>query len=125
MAIYSQKANPNATNSELDAKVIVKQPKLNSFQLDEVVEQYAELVLDRMDMKDLEQYVYDSLSDYYGKMSQTELREHIIEMENSGDPTDNLFDELAENVTITDLMKEKDSDENNSGMQTFIPGFHD
>ena len=125
MTNYQQSANPNATNSELDAKVIVKQPKLNSFQLDEVVEQYAELVLDRMDMKDLEQYVYDSLSDYYGKMSQTELREHIIEMENSGDPTDNLFDELAENVTITDLMKEKDSDENNSGMQTFIPGFHD
>ena len=125
MAIYSQNANPNATNSELDAKVIVKQPKLNSFQLDEVVEQYAELVLDRMDMKDLEQYVYDSLSDYYGKMSQTELREHIIEMENSGDPTDNLFDELVENVTITELMKEKDSDEDNTCMQTFIPGFHD
>ena len=125
MAIYSQNANPNATNSELDAKVIVKQPKLNSFQLDEVVAQYAELVLDRMDMKDLEQYVYDSLSDYYGKMSQTELREHIIEMENSGDPTDNLFDELVENVTITELMKEKDSDEDTSGMQTFIPGFHD
>ena len=127
MTNYQQSANPNATNSELDAKVIVKQPKLNSFQLDEVVEQYAELVLDRMDMKDLEQYVYDSLSDYYGKMSQTELREHIIEMENSGDPTDNLFDELAENVTITDLMKEKDSDEDTRsfGMQTFIPGFHD
>ena len=125
MAIYSQNANPNATNSELDAKVIVKQPNLNSFQLDEVVEQYAELVLDRMDMKDLEQYVYDSLSDYYGKMSQTELREHIIEMENSGDPTDNLFDELVENVTITELMKEKDSDEDNTCMQTFIPGFHD
>ena len=125
MAIYSQKANPNATNSELDAKVIVKHPNLTSLQLDEVRDQYAEIVLDRMDYKDLEQYVYDSLSDYYGKMSQTELREHIIEMENSGDPTDNLFDELAENVTITDLMKEKDSDENNSGMQTFIPGFHD
>ena len=109
MAIYSQKANPNATNSELDAKVIVKHPNLSSLQLDEV----------------REQYVYDSLSDYYGKMSQTELREHIIEMENSGDPTDNLFDELVENVTITELMKEKDSDEDTSGMQTFIPGFHD
>ena len=125
MTNYQQTANPNATNSELDAKVIVKVPDLNSLQLDEVREQYAEIVLDRMDYKDLEQYVYDSLSDYYGKMTQTELREHIVEMENSGDPTDNLFDELAENVTITDLMKEKDSDEDNSGMQTFIPGFHD
>ena len=125
MAIYSQNANPNATNSELDAKVIVKHPNLTSLQLDEVRDQYAEIVLDRMDYKDLEQYVYDSLSDYYGKMSQTELREHIIEMENSGDPTDNLFDELVENVTITELMKEKDSDEDNTYMQTFIPGFHD
>ena len=99
--------------------------KLNSFELDDIVEQYSEICLDRMDYQQLEQYVYDSLIDYYGKMSQTELREHIIEMENSGDPTDNLFDELAENVTITDLMKEKDSDEDTSGMQTFIPGFHD
>ena len=39
-------------------------------------------------------------------MSQTELRDHIIELENSGDPTDNLFDELAENVTLSELMKE-------------------
>ena len=31
-------------------------------------------------------------------MGKTELREHIIEMENSGCPEDNLFDELADNV---------------------------
>ena len=118
-------ANPNATNSELDAKVVVNNYKLNSSQLDEVAEQYSEIVLDRMNTRDLEEFVYESLINRFSKMSQTELREHIIEMENSGDPTDNLFDELAENVTITDLMKEKDSDEDTSGMQTFIPGFHD
>ena len=99
MTNYQQSANPNATNSELDAKVIVKQPKLNSFQLDEVVEQYAELVLDRMDMKDLEQYVYDSLTDYYGKMTQNELKEHINEMEDDLGNEDNMFDELVDNVT--------------------------
>ena len=44
--------------------------KLTSAQFDDVVEQYAEIVLDRMDYKDLEQYVYDSLTDYYGKMSE-------------------------------------------------------
>ena len=125
MTNYQQSANPNATNSELDAKVIVKQPKLNSFQFDGVVEQYAEIVLDRMDYQALEQYVYDSLTDYYGKMTQTELREHINEMEDDLGNEDNMFDELVENVTITELMKEKDSDEDNSGMQTFIPGFHD
>ena len=72
--------------------------KLNEFELDDVVQSYSEICLDRMDYQQLEQYVYDSLIDYYGKMSQTELRDHIIEMENSNDPTDNLFDELVDNV---------------------------
>tara|TARA_B100001250_G_scaffold59142_1_gene46049 strand:- start:1025 stop:1351 length:327 start_codon:yes stop_codon:yes gene_type:complete len=99
-------ANPNATNSELDAKVVVNNYKLNSSQLDEVAEQYSEIVLDRMNTRDLEEFVYESLIDRFSKMSQTELRDHIIELENSGDPTDNLFDELAENVTLSELMKE-------------------
>ena len=73
--------------------------KLTDAQFDGVVEQYAEIVLDRMDYKDLEQYVYDSLTDYYGKMTQNELRDHIVEMENSGCPEDNMFDELVDNVT--------------------------
>ena len=73
--------------------------KLTDLQFDEVVEQYADIVLDRMDYKDLEQYVYDSLTDYYGKMTQNELRDHIVEMENSGCPEDNMFDELVDNVT--------------------------
>ena len=125
MEIYSQKANPNATNSELDAKVIVKHPRLNSFQFSEVIEQYVDIVVDRMDTQELLEYVTNDLLNRFDNMSQIELREHIIEMENSGDPTDNLYDELAENVTIRDLMKEKDSDEDNTCMQTFIPGFHD
>ena len=99
-------ANPNATNSELDAKVVVNNYKLNSSQLDEVAEQYSEIVLDRMNTRDLEEFVYESLINRFSKMSQTELRDHIIELENCGDPTDNLFDELAENVTLSELMKE-------------------
>ena len=70
----------------------------NAAQLDAIIEQYAEIQVDRMDYSQLEQYVYDSLIDYYSKMGKTELREHIIEMENSGCPEDNLFDEHAENV---------------------------
>ena len=73
--------------------------KLTDLQFDGVVEQYAEIVLDRMDYQALEQYVYDSLTDYYGKMTQNELRDHIVEMENSGCPEDNMFDELVDNVT--------------------------
>ena len=99
--------------------------KLTSAQFDELCEQYSEIVVDRMETADLVEYVMNDLQNRYSQMSQTELREHIIEMENSGDPTDNLFDELVENVTITELMKEKDSDEDTSGMQTLIPGFHD
>ena len=70
----------------------------NAAQLDAIIEQYTDIVLERMDYQALEQYVYDSLIDYYSKMSKVELKEHIIEMENSGCPEDNLFDEIAENV---------------------------
>ena len=72
---------------------------LTDLQFDGVVEQYAEIVLERMDSKDLEQYVYDSLTDYYGKMTQNELKEHINEMEDDLGNEDNMFDELVDNVT--------------------------
>ena len=32
-------------------------------------------------------------------MTQNELREYILEMEDSGCPEDNMFDELVDNVT--------------------------
>ena len=42
---YSRTANPNATNSELDAKVIIKhQPELTETQRDELTEQFVEIV---------------------------------------------------------------------------------
>ena len=72
---------------------------LTDAQFDGVVEQYTEIVLDRMDYQALEQYVYDSLTDYYGKMTQNELKEHINEMEDDLDNEDNMFDELVDNVT--------------------------
>ena len=72
---------------------------LTDAQFDGVVEQYTEIVLDRMDYQALEQYVYDSLTDYYGKMTQNELKEHINEMEDDLGNEDNMFDELVDNVT--------------------------
>ena len=40
-------ANPDATNSELDAKVIIKnQPELTESQRDELTEQFVEIVVD-------------------------------------------------------------------------------
>ena len=88
---YSGKANPNATNSELDAKRIIKH--LNDAQHDAVAEQFAELVVDGMDMKTLVQYVYDDLIDYYEKLDEHELKEQIDEYD------EDLFDELLDNVT--------------------------
>ena len=73
--------------------------KLTSAQFDDVVEQYAEIVCDRMDTADLEAYVMEDLMDRYGMMSEAELRDHIIEIENSGCSEDNLFDELVDNLT--------------------------
>ena len=42
--MIQQSANPNATNSELDAKKIVKNVQLTSLQHNQLVEQYVELV---------------------------------------------------------------------------------
>ena len=62
---YSQSANPNATNSELDAKKIVKNVQLTSTQRDEIAQQFAELVVDGMDYKSMEQYIYDNMMEYF------------------------------------------------------------
>ena len=67
--------------------------KITSTQHNEIAEQFAELVVDGMDMKTLVQYVYDDLIDYYEKCDENELREQIDDY----DPE--LFDELLDNVT--------------------------
>jgi len=99
---YSKEANPNATNSELDAKRIIK--RLNDAQFDSVAEQFAELVVEGMDMKTLVQYVYDDLIDYYEKCDQDELREQI----DNYDPE--LWEELVDNVQDVTVL-----DTNNTG----------
>ena len=53
-------------------------------QYDALVETYTEMVMDRMDIRDLEQYVREDLTDYYENMTEHELIEHVVEME--GDP---------------------------------------
>ena len=95
---YSQKANPNATNSELDAKLIITHKQLTSAQKDELIEQYVEIEVDRMSYEELAEFVTETLMKDYGKMSQIELREYILEFEN-GSPEDNLYDELVDNIT--------------------------
>ena len=93
MTIYRQSANPNATNSELDAKKIVKNVQLNNDQFGELVQQFVELQVDNMDTKTMMEWITDELIFQYGKLSNEELRERVDCFD------EDLFDELVDNVT--------------------------
>ena len=102
----SQSARQNATNSELDAKKIVTHSGLTSAQRDEVIEQFVELITDNMDTKDLVRYVSDSMTEYFEKLSDSELKEDIDNND------EELYDELVNNVTNETVL-----DINNTGGQ--------
>lgn len=78
--------------------------KLNSTQHNEIAEQFAELVVDGMDMKTLVQYVYDDLIEYYEKCDQEELRELVDEYD------DEMWDDMVDDVTNETVL-----DINNTG----------
>ena len=103
---YSGNANPNATNSELDAKTIITHKELTPSQKYDLISQYCEIVVDGMDMKTLIQYVSDDLIHFYeNKCDDVELKDYIIEMEHTFDNLDSgqeLYDELVDNVTHED-----------------------
>ena len=107
MTNYSQSANPNATNSELDAKKIIIHNELNSRQRNELIEQYVELVVDNMDTKDLVRYAQEQLTDYFNKLSDSEIKEDIDCY------NDELYSELIDNIKSDYCEGE------------FIPNFHD
>ena len=107
MTKYSQSANPNATNSEQDAKKIITNKELNSSQRDELIEQYVELVVDNMDTKDLVRYAQEQLTDYFNKLSDSEIKEDIDCY------NDELYSELIDNIKSDYCEGE------------FIPNFHD
>ena len=92
-------ANPNATNSEMDSKTIIK-PSLTNAQRDTVIEQYVELVVDNMDTKDLVRYAIDGITEYIEKLSDSELKEEV------GNYDEDLYDELVDNATY---IAEKDA----------------
>ena len=102
--MIQQSANPNATNSELDAKKIVKNVQLNNDQLSELKREFAELVVDNMDTKSLVQFVYDNLLLDYKQYNQHEMRETVDEYD------EELCDELVDNVTNETVL-----DTNNNG----------
>ena len=93
--MIQQSANPNATNSELDAKKIVKNVQLNNDQFGELVQQFVELQVDNMDTKTMAEWITDELIFQYGKLTNEELKERV----NCYDDNDGLFEELVDNVT--------------------------
>ena len=97
---YSQSANPDATNSELDAKVVVNNYQLNSSQKDKLIEQYVELVVDNMDTKTMMQYITDDLRCHFESVSLNELKDEVDNFD------EELYNELVENVLISELCEE-------------------
>ena len=87
-------ANPDATNSELDAKKIVNNVQLTSAQRDQLIEQFVEIQVDNMDTQTLVEFVTDLLIDDYSKFTDSELKERIDVFND-----DSLYDELVDNVT--------------------------
>ena len=102
---YSQKANPDATNSELDAKKIVKNVQLTSAQRDQLIEQFVEIQVDSMDHQSLYEWVTDILTNDYDKLTDSELKERIDCYDDDG-----LYEELVDNVTNETVL-----DVNNTG----------
>ena len=95
------KANPNPTNSEMDSKTIIKHPRLNDGQRDELIQQYAELCIDSMDHKDMYQFVYNTLVEDLDKLSDSELEDEIrysFDEETLNDLVDSVQD-----VTVLDI----------------------
>ena len=93
-------ANPDATNSEMDSKTILKPINLTNDQFGELVQQFVELQVDNMDTKTMMEWITDELIYQYGKLSNDELKER-------GDCFDEeLYGQMVEDILITDLMKE-------------------
>ena len=78
--------------------------KLNDQQIYDIIEQYVEVKVDRMDTQELVEHVTQDLTDWYSDFTLDELKD-TIELHDEG-----LFDELVDNVTNETVL-----DTNNNG----------
>ena len=90
---YSAKANPNATNSEMDSKRIITHKDVTDDQIYDIIKQYVEIKVDRMDTQELIERVTQDLTDWYSDFTLDELKD-AIDVNDDG-----LYDELVDNVT--------------------------
>ena len=77
---------------------------LNSNQRNQIAEQFAELVVDGMDIKTMEQYIFDNMMEYFCKLTADELEEEVYNHD------EELWEELVDNVTNETVL-----DTNNNG----------
>ncbi len=91
---YSQKANPNATNSEMDSKIIKPFVQLSSEQRNELIEQFVEIQLDNMTTQDLYELASEYVTNSFDRLTDIEIKERIESLHDA-----ELYDELVENVT--------------------------
>ena len=78
--------------------------ELNSNQRNQIAEQFAELVVDGMDIKTMEQYIFDNMMEYFSKLTADELEEEVYNHD------EELWEELVDNVTNETVL-----DINNTG----------
>ena len=102
---YSQKANPNATNSELDSKRIITHKELTSAQRDELIEQFVEIQVDNMDHQCLYELATEYITNSLDRLTDSEIKERIETLYDA-----ELYDELVDNVTNETVL-----DINNTG----------
>jgi len=67
--------------------------ELTSTQRNKIAEQFAELVVDGMDTKDLVRYVFADMMDHFVSLTADELEEEIYNFD------EELWEELVDNVT--------------------------
>ena len=97
----SRKANPNATNSELDAKVIIQHSDITSKQREDVIEQFVEIIVDGMDTKSLVAFAMDKITEYYETCSNRELKEEVDNYD------EELFEQLVDNSNFINQNPQK------------------
>ena len=97
MVVYRQSANPNATNSELDAKRIITHKELTSAQRDELIEQFVEIQLDNMDTQSLYELASEYVTNSFDRLTDSEIKERIESLYD-----EELYEELVDNITNTD-----------------------
>ena len=78
--------------------------ELNSNQRNKIAEQFAELVVDGMDTKDLVRYVFAGMMDHFVSLTADELEEEVYNHD------EELWEELVDNVTNETVL-----DINNNG----------